>query len=84
MRTNKSNAVRINYEINNFNTENSHLLNGVLLSYSGGIRRGYQLYFKDVDSGKIECVIATGNFKDIINGIGTIYRYFLASKNFKK
>jgi hypothetical protein len=84
MASNKSNSVQINYAIDRFNLEYNHSLNGSKLSFTGSIKRGYQLYFKEADSGLIECTISNGSCKESLDSIRTLYQYFGAPKNFRK
>ncbi|MEO6306172.1 MAG: hypothetical protein ABIP51_23695 [Bacteroidia bacterium] len=66
---------KIRSEISTYNNEFAHILNGVILSFTGSRIKGYSLYFKAVDSGLITCTITGGNEKNILHAIQTLWQF---------
>lgn len=82
--TNKSNSIKINSLILEFNNSFADKLNGVVLSFTGDIRKEYQIYFKDSCSGKIEAFIFKGKFLPACNAIDILSSVFINLKKIVK
>lgn len=77
MTRNEQNSKRLNEVVDYFNSWYVNNLNGVKLSFTGSIIKGYNIYFCEVSSGRIvRSIIYGANIKTAISTIATLEAIF--------